>query len=126
MLTPALPEQLAALDVALRPGPPASFVDVVDVAQAHAEAACGLHVDEHFGHYCRVVLPPVLRRLLVAESELAAMRTAVARHVAASDQGGDPAPGELLEDLRRAGVDLRPDVESAAAVLAAQYAAVFG
>ncbi|MFB8120576.1 hypothetical protein ACFC51_32520 [Streptomyces sp. NPDC055962] len=126
MLTPAPPEQLAALDALLRPGPPAPITAVVDTAEVHAEASRGLHTDEHFGHYCRVALPSILRRLLVAESDLAVMRGAVARHVAADDAGDDPSPGELLDDLKRAGLDLRDDVETAAAGIRAEYAAVFG
>ncbi|MEU5748168.1 hypothetical protein ABZ804_21850 [Streptomyces sp. NPDC047726] len=126
MLTPAPLERLAALDALLRPGPPAPITVVVDTAEVHAEASRGLHKDEHFGHYCRVAVPSILRRLLVAESDLAAMRTAVARHVAAGDAGEDPAPGELVADLKRAGVDVAADVETAAAVLQAKYAAVCG
>ncbi|MGW8988686.1 hypothetical protein ACWGRF_01925 [Streptomyces zhihengii] len=48
-------------------------------------------------------MPPVLRRLLDVEDELAATRNAIARHAAAADAGDDPAPCDLLADLDRAG-----------------------
>ncbi|GAA2439331.1 hypothetical protein [Streptomyces glaucus] len=127
MLTPATPEQLAALDAHLRPGLPASIVAVLDTAEVHAEALAGRHTTEALGRYCRTALPMLLRRLLAAESDLATLRAAVAEHVAATDQGDEPTPGELLADLVRRGIDLHADVEAAAAVLEAQaHAAAFG
>ncbi|MER6616345.1 hypothetical protein [Streptomyces xantholiticus] len=99
----------------------------MDAAEVHAETIRGRHTTEGLGRYCRTALPLILRRLLAVESDLATLRAKVAEHVAAADQGDDPTPGELLEDLKRAGVDLRGDVESAAAVLKAQaHAAAFG
>jgi hypothetical protein len=127
VLTPATLEQLAALDALLRPASPSTIAVAVDAAEVHAETIRGRHTTEGLGRYCRTALPPVLRRLLAAESELLALRAAVAGHVAAADQGDDPTPGELLEDLKRRGIDLRSDVAAAAAVLEGQaHAAAFG
>ncbi|CAM5237758.1 hypothetical protein [Streptomyces griseomycini] len=129
MLTPATPELLAELDALLRPGtaPLSSLAGAVDAAEVHAETLRGGHTTEAFGRYCRVALPSLLRRLLAAESEVLTLRAALAEHVAAADQGDDPEPGELLEDLKRRGVDLRADVEAAAAVLEGQaHAAAIG
>lgn len=127
MLTLATPEQLAELDRLLRPASVSSFAVAVDAAEVHAETIAGRHTTEGLGRYCRTALPMLLRRLLAAESALTVMRAKVAGHVAAADQGDDPTPGELLEDLKRAGVDLRGDVEAAAAVLEAQaHVAAFG
>jgi hypothetical protein len=41
----------------------------------------------------------VLLRLVAAETEATALRTAAARHIAAADHGEDPAPRELLAEL---------------------------
>ncbi|MEU1592717.1 hypothetical protein ABZ468_07620 [Streptomyces sp. NPDC005708] len=126
MLTPGPPDALADLDAQLRPGAPASIVVAVDAAQVHQETVSGRRTSEAFGRYCRTAVPMILRRLLAAESDLAAMRAAVAQHVAAADQGHDPAPAELLEDLRRRGIDLGADVAAAAELLEAEaYAATF-
>lgn len=129
MLTPATPELLAELDALLRPGtaPLSSLVGAVDAAEVHAETLRGRHTTEGLGRYCRTALPSLLRRLLAAESEVLTLRAAVAEHAAAGDLGDDPTPGELLEDLKRRGVDLRADVEAAAAVLEGQaHAAAIG
>ncbi|MFF4902194.1 hypothetical protein [Streptomyces sp. NPDC001068] len=125
-MIPAEPEHLAALDALLRPSSVSSFAVALDAAEVHAETLRGLHTTEGLGRYCRTALPPVLRRLLAVESELATVRAKVAGHIAAHDQGHDPTAGELLEDLRRAGVDLAHDVTAAAAVLEGQaHAATF-
>lgn len=61
----------------------------------------GPHTDRGT-HAMRQILPatlPILRRLLEVEEQLAATRGAIARHVAASDAGDDPAPADLLADL---------------------------
>ncbi|MGW2550048.1 hypothetical protein [Streptomyces sp. NPDC001635] len=126
MLTPGPPDQLAALDALLRAATPASIVVAVDAAELHKETVYGRTTTEAFGRYCRTALPMILRRLLAAESDLAAIRGAVARHVAAADLGDDPPAGELLEDLKRRGIDLRVDVTAAAELLEAEaYAATF-
>jgi hypothetical protein len=127
VLTPAPADQLAALDALLRPGAPASIAVAVDAAEVHRDTTGGRYTTEAFGRYCRTAVPEILRRLLAVESEHAALRAKVAGHVAAADQGHDPTVGELLEDLKRAGVDLRADVESAAEVLEGQaHAAAIG
>ncbi|SEE82747.1 hypothetical protein SAMN05216483_6679 [Streptomyces sp. 2131.1] len=120
MLIPAKPEQLAELDRALRPGAPPSFPVLLDVAEIHADTVAGRRTTQALGNYARTALPPLLRRLLAVETALVAMREKVAAHIAAYDQGDDPTALELLEDLRRAGVDLGADVEAAAAVIEAQ------
>ncbi|MFE6522278.1 hypothetical protein [Streptomyces sp. NPDC057794] len=98
-----------------------------DVAEMHADTVAGRHTTEGLGNYCRTALPMLLRRLLAAETMLLTMRTKVAEHVAAHDQGDDPSARELLEDLKKAGVDLAADIENATAVLEAQaHAAAFG
>ncbi|MEV8344622.1 hypothetical protein [Streptomyces niveus] len=127
MLTPADPAQLASLDAQLTPGrPPASIVAVLDTADVHAETVRGQHTTEAFGRYCRIAVPKLLRRLLDAERDLVTLRAHVARHVAAHDQGDDPTALELLEELRRDGVDLGDDVVAAGEVLEAQaHAAAF-
>ncbi|MFD9395011.1 hypothetical protein ACFWBB_31065 [Streptomyces sp. NPDC060000] len=120
MLKPATPDLLAELDGMLRPGPPSSFSLALDVAEVHADTVAGRRTTEALGNYSRTALPMLLRRLLAVETELLTLRTKVAGHVAAGDQGHDPTTGELLEELRRAGVDLRADVEAAAQVLEGQ------
>ncbi|QOV40219.1 hypothetical protein IM697_18530 [Streptomyces ferrugineus] len=120
MLTPATPELLAELDRMLRPATPPSFPLALDAAEVHADTIAGRKTTEGLGNYSRTALPMLLRRLLAVETELLTMRTKVAGHVAEYDQGDDPSAGELLEELQRAGVDLRADVEAAAAVLEAQ------
>ncbi|MEU9355072.1 hypothetical protein AB0D65_29760 [Streptomyces griseoloalbus] len=127
MQYPATPEQLAALDGMLRPAPVSSIVVALDAAEVHADTLAGRQTIEGLGRYCRTALPMLMRRLLAVESELLTIRGKVAGHVAAADQGEDPTPGELLEELKRAGIDLRADVEAAALVLEAQaHAAAFG
>jgi hypothetical protein len=128
MLTPATPELLAELDAALRPGtaPLSSLALALDVAEVHADTVAGRRTSQALGNYARTALPPLLRCLLEVETELLTLRTKVAGHVAAADQGHDPAAGELIEDLRRAGIDLAADVAAAAAVLEGQaYATTF-
>ncbi|MEU1275649.1 hypothetical protein [Streptomyces sp. NPDC005799] len=126
VLTPATPEELAALDQALRPAIPPSFSLALDAAEVHGDTVASRYTTEGLGRYCRTGLPLLLRRLLAVETEYAVLRGKVAGHVAAPDQGHDPTLGELLADLKRAGIDLRADVESAAAVLEAQaHAATF-
>jgi hypothetical protein len=126
VLIPATPEQLAELDGMLRPSTPPSFPVLLDVAEVHADTVAGRRTTQALGNYSRTALPPLLRRLLAVETELLTMRTKVAGHVAAADQGDDPTVGELLEELRRAGVDLRADVKAAAALLEAEaHAATF-
>ncbi|QFG13328.1 hypothetical protein SEA_GILGAMESH_136 [Streptomyces phage Gilgamesh] len=123
----ATPEQLAALDGMLRPSSHCSLAVALDAAEVHADTVAGRHTTEGLGRYCRTALPMLLRRLLAVESELLTIRGRVAGHVAAADQGADPTPGELLEELKRAGVDLRADVEEAALVLEAEArVATFG
>ncbi|MCG8971819.1 hypothetical protein [Streptomyces sp. CL12-4] len=127
MVTPATPELLAELARTLRPGAPAGPAVVVDAAEVHADTIAGRHTTEALGRYCRTALPMLLRRLLDAETELLTVRAKVAGHIAEYDQGADPSALELLEDLKRAGVDLRADVESAALVLEAEArVATFG
>ncbi|MGX1268011.1 hypothetical protein [Streptomyces phaeoluteigriseus] len=128
MLTPATPEMLAELDRLLRPGTASlsSLALALDAAEVHADTTAGRHTTEGLGNYSRTAFPPLLRRLLAVETELLTMRTKVAGHVAAADQGHDPTAAELLESLRRAGVDLRDDVRAAAVVLEGQaHAATF-
>ncbi|MFF8696327.1 hypothetical protein ACF08W_29350 [Streptomyces sp. NPDC015144] len=120
MLIPATPEQLAELDGALRPGVPPSFPVLLDVAEIHADTIAGRRTTKALGNYSRTALPPLLRRLLAVETALLTMREKVAAHIAAYDTGDDPTALELLEDLRRAGVDLGDDVEAAARVLEGQ------
>ncbi|GAA5070612.1 hypothetical protein [Streptomyces similanensis] len=121
MLTPATPDQLAAVEALLPPDrAPVAIAVVLDTAEVHAETRRGSHTTEAFGRYCRTAVPMLLRRLLAAESELDVLRAQVARYVAAADQGQDPAPGELVEDCKRAGIDLRDEVAAAAAVLEAE------
>jgi hypothetical protein len=119
-MLPATPEELAALGGRLRPATPPSFSLALDAAEVHANTAAGKYSNEAFGRYCRTGLPMLLRRLLAAETERLILRTKVAGHIAAADQGYDPAPGELLEDLRRAGIDLTAEAAEAGAVLEAQ------
>ncbi|MFI8206651.1 hypothetical protein [Streptomyces sp. NPDC085937] len=127
MLYAATPEDLAELDRLLRPSSAGSLAVALDAAEVHADTINGRHTTEALGRYCRTALPMLLRRLLATETALLTVRTKVAGHVAAYDQGDDPSALELLEDLRRAGVDLRADVEMAAAVLEAEVrAATFG
>lgn len=125
-MTPATPEELAELNRLLHPASPPVFAVAVKAAKVHADTVAGRQTTEKLGRYCHTALPTLLRRLLAVESDLATLRAAIARHVAADDQGDDPTPGELLEDLRRRGIDLRADVAEAAAVLEAeQRAAAF-
>ncbi|WP_399554012.1 hypothetical protein [Streptomyces anulatus] len=123
MLTPASPAQLAALAVRLGAGYAASPDLVLEVARRVTEDRT--MSDEEFGRYCRTQLPPVLKRLLAAESATAALRTVLARHVAAADLGEDPQPRDLLDACQRIGVNLRSDVADAREVLDAEtrYAA---
>ncbi|MDV6291358.1 hypothetical protein R2F25_38755 [Streptomyces sp. UP1A-1] len=127
MQYPATPEQLAALDAMLWPAPVSSIVVALDAAEVHTDTLAGRQTTEGLGRYCRTALPMLMRRLLAVESELLTIRGKVAGHIAEYDHGNDPTALELLEDLRRAGVDLRADVEAAAAVLEAQaHTAAFG
>lgn len=119
-MIPASPEELAALDRLLRPGSPSSFSLALDAAEVHADTRAGKYSNEAFGRYCRTGLPMLLRRLLAVETAFLTMREHVAAHVAAADQGEDPAPGELLRALQRAGIDLTAEAAAAGAVLAAQ------
>ncbi|MFE4582643.1 hypothetical protein [Streptomyces chartreusis] len=128
MLTPATPELLAELDRALRPGtaPLSSLALALDAAEVHADMVAGHRTSEALGNYSRTALPMLLRRLLAVETAVLTMRKKVAGHIAAYDQGDDPTARELLEDLRRAGVDLGADVQAAAAELEGQaHAATF-
>ncbi|MFI1532120.1 hypothetical protein [Streptomyces griseus] len=118
MLTPASPAQLAALAERLGAGYAASPDLVLEVARTADDHAA--RSDEAFGRYCRTQLPPVLLRLLAAESEVAALRTVTARHVAAADLGEDPQPRDLLDACQRVGVNLRADVADAQEVLQAE------
>lgn len=126
VLRPATPELPAELDGMLRPAAPSSFSLALDAAEVHADTIAGRRTTEALGNYSRTALPMLLGRLLAVETELMTLRAKVAGHVAAADHGHDPSAGDLLKDLRRAGVDLGADVEAAAALLEAQaHAATF-
>lgn len=128
MLYAATPELLSELNRMLHPGtaPLPSLALAVDAAEVHADTVAGRRTTQALGNYSRTALPLLLGRLLAVETELLTLRTRVAGHIAAADQGHDPTVGELLEGLRRAGVDLRADVEAAAAVFEGQaHAATF-
>ena len=120
MLKPATPDELAAIAAILGAGCPASSSLVLDAAEIHARRRGGLLTAHAFGRYCDTALPWILLRLVAAESALTTLRAKVAAHAAAADLGHDPQPGDLLEDLRRAGIDLRADAADAAAVLEAE------
>ncbi|RZU28243.1 hypothetical protein EV284_6409 [Streptomyces sp. BK022] len=120
MLKPAATEQLAELAGHLATAPSGSIATAIDAAEVRAETMRGRHTDEAFGRYCRSALPLILRRLLDAESQLAALRAQSARHVAAADLGDEPSPAELLDGYRRAGVDLAEEIEEARAELEAE------
>ncbi|MFJ2225615.1 hypothetical protein ACIOFY_36935 [Streptomyces anulatus] len=124
MLTPASPAQLAALAERLGAGYAASPDLVLEVARRTTEDRTA-RSDEEFGRYCRTQLLPVLQRLLAAESATAALRTVVARHIAAGDVGEDPQPRDLLDACQRVGMNLRADVADASEVIDAEtrYAA---
>ncbi|MFF4205502.1 hypothetical protein ACFYZ8_33175 [Streptomyces sp. NPDC001668] len=127
MLNPAPLDQLAALTDLLGPARPASPDDVLDAARAYARHVQRARGAEEFGRYCAGVVPGVLLRLAEAEATLAVLRAAVARHIAAADQGDDPAPRELLDELASAGIDLQAEVDLAAAVRDAEtHTAAFG
>ncbi|MCD9904554.1 hypothetical protein LUR56_39770 [Streptomyces sp. MT29] len=117
MLKPASPAQLAALADRLGAGYAASY-ELVREAVLRTEVRQA--DDGAFGRYCRDVLPPILQRAVAAETALAALRTVVARHVAAADLGEDPAPGDLLDAAFRAGMNLREEVVEATEVLEAE------
>ncbi|MFE7072618.1 hypothetical protein ACFU96_21305 [Streptomyces sp. NPDC057620] len=120
MLRPSTPEQLAALAGELGAGHSAAPDLVLDAAVIYERRRRGV-LDAHaFGRYCDTALPWILQRLLAAESDLVTLRAKVAEHVAAADLGHDPAPRDLLDDCRRAGIDLQGDTADAAAVLEAQ------
>ncbi|MEU2743099.1 hypothetical protein ABZ656_49580 [Streptomyces sp. NPDC007095] len=99
MLHPASPDRLAELAALLGPAGPASPDAVHRVARGLARSARGGYADGEFGRLCRTELAPVLLRLVAAETEATALRTAAARHIAAADHGEDPAPRELLAEL---------------------------
>ncbi|MET8696875.1 hypothetical protein ABZV65_30545 [Streptomyces bauhiniae] len=120
LLKPADLEQLAELAGHLTTATSGSIATAIDAAEVRAETMRGRHTNEAFGRYCRTALPLILRRLLDAESQLAALRTQAARHVAAADLGHDPSPAELLNGYRRAGVDLAEEIEEARALLEAE------
>ncbi|MEU5978499.1 hypothetical protein [Streptomyces sp. NPDC047315] len=126
-LRPAPPEDLATLNALLGPGLPGTVVAALDAAEVHRETRSGQHTTEAFGRYCRIAVPALLRRLLAVETALLTVRTKVAEHVAAHDRGDDPTAGDLLAGLQRAGIDLRAEVDDAAAVLDAEaHAAATG
>ncbi|MFD9190340.1 hypothetical protein ACFWCA_19180 [Streptomyces phaeochromogenes] len=120
MLKPATSDELAAVATILGAGHQASPELVLDAAKIHDRRRRGV-LDAHaFGRYCDTALPWILLRLLAAESDLATLRAKVAEHVAAADLGRDPTPRELLDDCRRAGINLQADAADAAALLEAQ------
>ncbi|MDX3066895.1 MULTISPECIES: hypothetical protein [Streptomyces] len=120
MSNPGAPDLLAELAALLGPGKPASLDAVLRVARGLTGVARGGESDGEFGRWCRTELAPVLLRLVVAETDAAALRTAVARHIAEADRGEDPAPRDLLADLSDKGIALGDDIELAAAVLDAE------
>nr|WP_024126167.1 hypothetical protein [Streptomyces sp. FR1]AHE38785.1 hypothetical protein pFRL3_8c [Streptomyces sp. FR1] len=127
MPNPGAPNLLAELAALLGPAKPASPDAVLHVARGLARVARDGEADKEFGRRCRTELAPVLLRLAAAETEATALRTAVARHIAAADHGEDPAPRDLLAELAGKGVDLGEDIETAAAVLDAESrVAAFG
>ncbi|MFI7087720.1 hypothetical protein ACIBUR_29500 [Streptomyces anulatus] len=119
MLNPASPAQLAALADHLGAGYAASPALVLEAARRTSENRTG-ESDQTYGRYCRTEVPLVLHRLLAAESEMSALRTVVARHVAAADLGEDPQPGDLLEACRRVGLNLLSEVSDARETLDAE------
>lgn len=123
MLTPSPPEVLAALAACLGNQPESLPATARNAAEIHQNLRRGVISVEDFGRYCRTTLPGLLRRLLDAESDLATIRTAVARHAAHDNAGLDPVPGDLLDTLRRVGISLQPDIDTAAALLDAEIRA---
>lgn len=61
-------------------------------------------------------VPFIAQNLLEAETELAALRTVVARLIVATDRGHDCTLGDLRRELECAGIDLTPEYDAADAL----------
>ena len=61
-------------------------------------------------------IPPIARNLLEAETELAALRSVVARLVVENDRGYDHSLADLRQAVKDAGIDLTPEYEAADAI----------
>ncbi|MFG2780773.1 hypothetical protein ACGFY7_23335 [Streptomyces prunicolor] len=64
----------------------------------------------------RLVVPTVVKRLLLAETEQAALRSTVARLVVANNRGDDYTLSDLAFELAQAGLDLTTDYDHADAL----------
>ena len=65
-------------------------------------------------------VPPIARNLLEAETELAALRSIVARLIVENDRGEEHSLADLRQELKRAGIDLTREYTAADAMAHAQ------
>lgn len=70
------------------------------------------------------MLPPIVRRLLDAETERNTVRAAIARLVVANNHGEDYSLSDLAWELQRAGVDLKDEYAAADDLCRAEQEAI--
>ncbi len=104
-------EQLADLRRTLGPANPASHDAVRDLLTHHRRTDPAAEV-----RYFRLVVPTVVKRLLLAETERTNLRTTIARLVIANQRGDDYSLADLAFELQQAGIDLKDDYAAADAL----------
>lgn len=105
-MIPATPQQLDALADAVTGHTPISADSIPDAVRYRSAQ----------------YLPNLAARLHAAETELAALRRAVAMHAARVDIGEDVTVADLLTDIERQGVSLAEERAAVAEELLAMYA----
>ncbi|MEU6279781.1 hypothetical protein [Streptomyces sp. NPDC047028] len=103
--------QLAELRTTLGPANPASPDAVRDLLTWHRRTEPRDEV-----RYFRLVVPTVVKRLLLAETERTTLRTTIARLVIANQHGDDYSLADLAFELQQAGIDLKDDYAAADAL----------
>ena len=112
-MNPMTRDELAALRAELGFANPATPDAVRGLLTAIRPSA---RSEESTATRARLVVPSVVKRLLLAETERAALRSTVARLVVANNRGDDYNLGDLASELERAGIDLKNDYDEADAL----------
>jgi hypothetical protein len=112
-MNPMTREELAAIRTELGPANPATPDAVRGLLTT---IRSGDRPAESTATRVRLVVPAVVKRLLLAETERAALRATVARLVVANNRGDDYSLSDLAFELERGGIDLKDDYDEADAL----------
>ncbi|RMB85595.1 hypothetical protein CTZ28_12445 [Streptomyces shenzhenensis] len=109
-MIPMTREELAGLRSVLGAATPAAPELVADTVKA---ARIANRVADRNARHVLLAVPPIVARLLNAETDRVALRSTVGRLVVANQRGDDYSLSDLAFELERAGIDLKEDYAEA-------------